>query len=611
MSTEDRFAKLFAAPSVRTSRDSQGHLLLQSGVALPANDRCIGEWLVRWANEAPDQVLFAQRDGDDWHKLSYGAALQQVEATAGWILSTDASAERPVMALSENAVDLGVLALAAMHVGVPIAIVSTAYSLMSKDHAKLKAMVSLLDPSVVYVSDTEPFGPALDAVAGSHSGQVLASRDAAGRADALFADAKDPGAAEAVAARFAQITGDTVAKLLFTSGSTSTPKAVINTQAMLTANQEAHREIWTHLKAKPPVLVDWLPWSHTFGANFCTNMVLRNGGSMFIDDGKPAPPLIGKTIANVMDARPTMALNVPRGFAMLADALEDDAAFREVFFGMDLAMNAAAALPAGVQARFRKMSLETVGSELPFVSAWGSTETAPLATHRQFPAADASNIGLPVPGVTLKLTPNAGKHEVWAKGPSITPGYYRNPEQTTAAFDADGFYRVGDAVRLADPDDPVQGLCFDGRVSEDFKLSSGTWVSVGDLRVRGIDALAPLVQDIVITGQDRDTVGFLLIPNDPACRALAGLGAEAPLASVLGSSPVRAAIAEGMAKLKADGGGSSRFPARSRFLVAPPDPDRGEITDKAYLNQRQILQNRSDEVTALFDTQATGNIEPA
>lgn len=610
MSTPDRYAELFAAPRVTTQTDADGNLILTSQIPLPTPARCIGDWLVHWAQETPEQVLFAERDGADWRRLSYGAALRDVEEVAGWLLSTDASPERPVLALSENSVDLGVLCLAAMHVGVPIAVVSTAYSLMSKDHAKLTAMVALLDPAVVFVSDTAPYGPALDAIAPAHSGLVLASRDTAGRGAVTLAEARRPEAAKEVAAAFAQVRGDTVAKLLFTSGSTGTPKAVINTHTMLTANQEANREIWTHLKDKPPVLVDWLPWSHTFGANFCMNMVLRNGGAMYIDDGKPAPPLIGRTIANFKDVRPTMALNVPRGFAMLADALEDDTELREVFFGLDLAMNAGAALPASIHNRFRKMSLESVGTELPFVSAWGSTETAPLATHRQFATPDASNIGLPVPGVTLKLTPNADKHEVWIKGPSVTPGYFRNPAQTAAAFDADGFYRIGDAARLADPSAPDAGLCFDGRVSEDFKLSSGTWVHVGDLRVRGIDALAPLVQDIAITGHDRDTVGFLLVPNEAACRECAGLAADAPLEAVLNADTVRHHIAQGLDALRAEGGGSSRFAARARFLTTPPDPDAGEITDKAYLNQRQILVNRTEDVAALCDSAAGDNILP-
>jgi feruloyl-CoA synthase len=294
---------------------------------------------------------------------------------------------------------------------------------------------------------------------------------------------------------------------------------------------------------------------------------------------------------------------------MLADALADDAEFREVFFNMDLAMNAAAALPPSVRAKMREMSIETVGSELPFVSAWGSTETSPLATHCQFPVEDASNVGLPVPGVTLKLVQNGTKTEVRVKGPNVMPGYFRNPDKTAEAFDEDDFYCIGDALRFSDPKDPVQGLCFDGRVSEDFKLSTGTWVSTGELRVAGIDALAPLVQDIVVAGHDRDEIGFLLVPNEPACRAVAAMR-DAPLHEVLTTPAVVAAIAEGLAALKATGGGSSRYAARARFLSTPPSADAGEITDKAYLNQRKILGNRTKDVEALFGSDEDGVIFP-
>ncbi|MEM9062740.1 MAG: feruloyl-CoA synthase [Pseudomonadota bacterium] len=608
---QDRYQALFAPPQVTQSRAADGSLLFDHPMPLPESARCVTEWLIDWAQEIPETVLFAERSDEGWRTKTYAEALVDMLEIAGWILSTQASPDRPIMALSGNSVDLGLLTLAAQHVGVPIATVSTAYSLMSKDHAKLSDMTRLLDPAVIFVEDTGSFAAALDAIAPCHGGEILASRDSGGRDALLLETARVPEASSAVSAAFHQIGPDTIAKLLFTSGSTGTPKAVINTQRMLTSSQEAHREIWSFLKTRPPVLVDWLPWSHTFGANFCTNMVLRNGGSMYIDDGKPAPPLIGRTIENFKSIRPTMALNVPRGYAMLAEALETDAGFREIFFNMDLAQNAGAALPPSVRETFRRLSLETTGSELPFVASWGSTETSPLATHCHFRVRDASNVGLPVPGTTLKLVEDGGKLEARVKGPNVTPGYFRNPAKTAEAFDADGFYRIGDALRLADPEEPTRGLCFDGRVSEDFKLSSGTWVSAGALRLAGIDALAPLVQDIVVAGHDRDHVGFLLIPNLPACRAAAGLAENASAEVVFAAREIRAATADGLARLRADGGGTSRFAARARFLLHPPDPDQGEITDKGYLNQRAMLENRVDDVDALFGTDAAAFIAPA
>jgi len=611
MTLVERQAALFAPPSVRMRRDESGDLLLESGIPLPPGDARVTDWLARWAEDAPDRILFAERDGDGWRSLTYAQALRAAAETAGWLLSTGASAGRPVMALSENSVDLGVLSLAAMQIGAPIAVVSVAYSLMSKDHERLKAMTALLTPGVVYASDGGPYGPALDAIRDVHDGVELLSRDPGGRGAQIFAEARASGAAGAVAEAFARTGPDTIAKLLFTSGSTGAPKAVINTHRMLTSNQEANREVWTILKEKPPVIVDWLPWSHTFGSNFCTNMILRNGGTMYIDDGRPAPPLIGRTVENYKLARPTIALNVPRGFAMLADALEADAEFAEAFFGVDFAMNAAAALPPGTRERIERLAREATGRELPFVGAWGSTETSPLATHCQFPTDEPSNIGLPVPGTTLKLSPDGDKLEARVKGPNLMPGYFRDPERTVEAMDADGFYRMGDALKLVDEDDPAKGLRFDGRVSEDFKLASGTWVNVGALRVAGVDALAPLAQDIVVAGHDREAAGFLLVPNEPACRTAAGLPPDAPLAQVLDAPAVRDAVAEGLGRLRRDGGGSSRHAARARFLLAPPGADAGEITDKAYLNQRRMLANRPDDVEALFGDDASQFIEPA
>ena len=368
---------------------------------------------------------------------------------------------------------------------------------------------------------------------------------------------------------------------------------------MLTTNQEANRVVWPFLTRKPPVIVDWLPWSHTFGANFTTNLVLRNGGALYIDDGKPAPPLIGRTAANIKEIRPTISFNVPRGYDMLIHELENDPEFSDAFFNMDLVFYAAAALPKTIWDKLIALSLKAKGRVVPLVAAWGSTETAPLSTSCHFQAETTGNIGVPVPGTELKLVPNAGKLEVRVKGPNVTPGYFRFEEMTKKAFDDEGFYIMGDAVRFADPADPDKGLFFDGRVSEDFKLSSGTWVSVGDIRIAGIDALSPVAQDIVVTGHDHDETGFLVFPNEMACRRLAQAGEDVPLADVLASDAVRGHVKKGLAALKAAGGGSSRYATRARLMAVPPNPATGEITDKAYLNQRQILANRAGDVEAL------------
>mgnify|MGYP006278769043 CR=1 FL=1 len=590
---------LFADPRVETETRADGTIILRSGYALPEASRAVGDWIVHWAQETPDRVMLAERRGDGgWREVTYAAALDRIEALAGWLLESPADAEHPVAILSENSIDHALMMLAAMHVGIPAATISTAYSLLSSDHAKLKAMIGLLDPGVILVSDAERYAAALAAIEGCHGAGIVASEP--GGSGALpFAEAAAANR-EAVGRAFAALTPDSIAKLLFTSGSTGTPKAVINTQRMLTSNQEAVRVIWPFLARRPPRIADWLPWSHTFGANFTANMVYRNGGSLYIDEGKPAPPLIGRTAANIKDVRPTMIFNVPRGYDMLLPLLEEDEDLRRSVFEMDLIFYAGAALPGSIWDRLIGMSRATTGRATPLVASWGSTETAPCATSCHFQAEVTGNIGVPVPGTELKLVPAMDKLEVRVKGPNITPGYFRAPELTADAFDEDGFYMIGDAVRLADPDDPAKGLFFDGRVSEDFKLTTGTWVSVGDIRIAGIDALAPVAQDIVVAGHDRAAVGFLIFPNEAACRKLTGAAAETPLCEVLADAALRAHVAQGLARLKRSGGGSSRHAARARFLLAPPDPDGGEITDKGYINQRQVLANRAAEVAALY-----------
>ncbi|RBI87546.1 feruloyl-CoA synthase [Rhodosalinus halophilus] len=606
--TRDAPGALFAVPEVVTERRPDGTIYLTSPKPLPAAPRALGDWLERYASDTPEATFLAERAGGEgeWQRLSYAEARARVRAVAGWLLSIGAGPERPLAILSENSVDHAVMALGAMHAGVPAATVSAAYSLMSSDHAKLKAMIGLLKPAAIFVSDETAYARALAALDGVHAAQIVASAPA-GRATAV-AELADPDPA-ATEAAFQALTPDTVARLLFTSGSTGTPKAVINTHRMLTSNQMAHRAVFPAIGARPPVLVDWLPWSHTFGANFVFNAALANGGAIYIDAGKPAPHLVHHTIRNIRELRPTVYFNVPRGYELLAEAAEKDADFARAFFSADLMFYAGAALPRSCWDKLLELSAQATGRAVTLVSSWGTTETAPSSTYCHWQAETSGNIGIPNPGTTIKLVPNAGKLEIRVKGPNVTPGYFRNPEKTAEAFDEEGFYKPGDAVRFADPDDPVKGLFFDGRVSEDFKLTSGTWVNVGELRLRGIDALRPLAQDIVVAGEGQDEVGFLIVPAEAAAREIAGTP-DAPLEDALADAAVRAHVARGLARLKAEGGGSSRYAARARFTAAP-DPDRGEITDKAYMNQRAMLTNRADDLAALFGTDPAGWIAPA
>lgn len=583
-------------------------LYLTCPLPLPVGADRVGDWLEDWAARSPDAICIAERAGNGWHRVSWAEMLGRVQQVATYLLSAGAGPQKPVAILSENSIDHLAVSLAAMHIGAPSSAISVARVYGRGDKSQLRGMIALLDPAVIYVAHMDKAEAALSAIANDHSASILtpgsSNRGAMGLSDL-------PHANESAVNRAFQATGpDTVAKLMFTSGSTGVPKAVITTQRMLTSNQESNAVFSTHLHRRRPVILDWLPWSHTFAGNYITGVVLRNGGTYYIDDGRPTPDLIHRTVANLKDVKPTALYNVPRGYDMLLQAMQDDADLQDVIFGVDLIKYAAAALPRKIWDSFIRLSLKTKGAITPIIASWGATETAPMATSCWFQAEKPGNIGLPVPGTELKLIPVGDKLEVRVKGPNVTPGYWRNEKQTHAAFDDEGFLIMGDAVRFADPNQPEAGLFFDGRISENFKLTSGTWVNVGDIRVAGIDALSPLVTDIVVAGHDQDYVGFLLFPNEAACRQLSGLEPDSPLHIVLASPPVREAIAAGLARLKNAGGGSSRYAARARLLDIPPQPDAGEITDKAYINQKQVLSRRAHEVDHLYGDNAGQFITP-
>ncbi|MCK1408872.1 feruloyl-CoA synthase [Bradyrhizobium sp. 76] len=598
-------ASLFATPRTVAEHRADGSIVLRSPEPLRDGARCIGDWLEQWARQRPDTIFLAERSSAElpWTTVTYAQALRQVRAAASWILAQGLSPERPLAILSDNSIDHALLALAVQHVGVPSAAISPAYSLMSKDFDKLKSMITLLEPGAIYVSATRPFAAALAAIKPLHSARIISGNADDADALAFRTIAATPESAD-VAKAFAAVTPATIAKLLFTSGSTGTPKAVINTQRMLTSSQQAKAQTWTFLEQarEDLVILDWLPWSHTFGANHNFNLVLRNGGSLHIDGGKPAPGLFAASLANLRSVMPTVYFNVPRGFDMLITALRaDEELCRRFFSEVKFAFYAGAALPQNLWDALEELSVKTVGRAMPMVSAWGSTETSPLATDCHFLAERSGNIGVPIPGTELKLVTSGDKLEVRVRGPNVTPGYWKAPELTRQAFDDEGFYLIGDAVKFADANQPERGLFFDGRVAEDFKLNSGTWVSVGTLRLAGIAALAPLAQDIVVTGHGGDEVRFLVFPNIAACRAHAGLPETANLNELLAHDKVRAAIAQGLAKLKQHGANSSGHATRALLLVEPPSVDGGEITDKGYINQRAVLTRRADAVARLDD----------
>ncbi len=575
-----------APPRVLLESLPDGSTVLRSPEPLGPYDRCVGEWVERWARETPDVLALAERDAaGDWRRVRWGELRAQIGAVAQALLDMDLPRDQPIVILSDNAVDHALLALAAMHIGrVPCA-VSGAYSRMTRDYTKLGGILRALRPALVYAADAAVYGPAIAAC--DVRVPLVFSHGAATVPGAIdFADMLRTAEGPQVRRAFEAISPDDHAKYLLTSGSTGNPKVVINTHRMLCANQQMMAQVWRFLAHEKPVLLDWLPWSHTFGGNHNVNLVLRNGGTLYIDEGRPAPGLIEKTVRNLRDCRPTMHFNVPRGLDMLMPFLEaDDELSRTVLERLRLVFYAGAALPQASWERIQALTTRVRGEPLWLTTSWGATETSPAVTSAHWELERAGCLGLPLPGMELKLVPNGAKLELRVRGVSVFPGYRDAPELTAQAFDEDGFYRIGDAGRWIDEAAPEKGVAFDGRVAEDFKLSTGTWVSVGTLRVNLVSALAQIAQDAVITGHDGDEVGALVF--------LAPAAAQMPRQALI--DKVRTALLE----LRAAGGGSSSCPTRVLLLTEPPSVDAGEITDKGYVNQRAVLTRRAAEVALL------------
>jgi feruloyl-CoA synthase len=599
-------ATMFAPPAVEVVRRSDGASLLRSGHPLQNHARCMGEYLERWAREAFGRPFLMERaTGGEFRGLTYGETLEEVYRVAAWLLEQDLSAERPVAILSENGVEHAVLMLACLHVGIPVAPISPAYSLVSKDFVRLRNIFKALRPGLVYAADATRFAPALAAVRDFHRGPVVvATRSSAVDSAVELGSLRSSQNTSAVERAFARVSPDTIAKFMLTSGSTDEPKVVINTQRMLCSNQQAILQLWPFI-GHAPVLVDWLPWHHTFGGNHNFNLILRNGGTLYVDEGRPVPgPQFDRSLANLREIAPTVFFNVPRAYDLLVAALRNDPALRVNFFSrLKLLFYAAAGLPQHVWEALEDLATETLGRRLPIVSSWGLTETAPAATSCHYQAERSGVVGLPIPGCELKLVPTGAKLEARVRGPNVTPGYWKQPELTARFFDEDGFFKTGDAMRWVDPERPERGLVFDGRLGEDFKLSTGTWVSVSALRLKAIAALAPVAEDVVVAGHDRDEIGLLIFPNVDACRRLCpDAPRDAPAPTVVLSASVRACVAAGLAALERTGGGSSTYATRAIVMAEPPCVDDGEITDKGYINQRAVLSRRSSLVDTLYRT---------
>ncbi len=550
------------------------------------------------ADTHPDRDFFCEKDsGGDWRRVTYLDVRLAADAIGQALLDGGHGPDRPAAILSDNSIDQALFTFGAMTVGIPVMPVSPAYSLMSSDHEKLRGVIEHNDPSVIYVETAAPFEKALAALDMTGRRLVVGGGDVPTGAATLESWLQTP-VTGAVDDALANVGYDTVGKILLTSGSTGIPKGVMNTHLMMVSNQVAIAQVYAFLQDEPPIFLDWLPWNHTFGGNHNMNMVLHNGGTLYIDEGRPVPGRIEATVENLKRISPTLYLNVPRGFDLLMPILEEDAEAREgLFRNLKQLFFAGAALPKNVWDRLDRLSIAACGERVPITASLGSTETAPAATYMNWFPKSAGNIGVPLPGSEIKLVPNGDKLEIRMRGPNITPGYYKLPDTTAEAFDEEGFFRIGDAGRFEDGD-PEKGIVFDGRVAENFKLITGTWVHAGQLRLQAIAAAAPVVQDAVVTGHDRDEVGLLVFPSAAGCASVAGK--ELSAAEIAADPAVHEKLRDGIAVHNAENPGSSTRIKRGLLMTEPPQIDAGEITDKGYINQRAVLSRRADLVERLY-----------
>ena len=597
-----------------------GIQVLRATEALGDYPERVTDRLEHWARVAPDRCFIARRDpavpgGGEWIRISYAQMLEQARRVGEALLQRGLSAERPVAILSDNDLEHLTLSCAALWAGIPFVPVSPAYSLLSQDHGKLRHILDRVTPGLVFASGPE-YGRAISAVTGPDVEVVLTSGTLDGRPTTPFAALLATEPSHRVDDAHAAVTRHSIAKFLFTSGSTKHPKGVINTHGMMNANQQMLLQTLAFLGDEPPVLVDWLPWNHTFGGNHNVGITLYNGGTLYIDEGKPTARGIATTLRNLREISPTIYFNVPKGFEEIAAAMEGDEALRRSLFARVKAfMFAGAGLSQAVWDQLDRLAHDTLGVRIPIFTGLGMTETAPTCTFAiRAEAVRSGHIGLPCPGVEAKLVPDGdGPHakvEVRFRGPNVTPGYWREPALSAEAFDEEGYYRTGDAVRWVDPADHAQGLVFDGRIAEDFKLDTGTFVSVGPLRARVVAEGAPCVQDAVVAGLNRSEIALLVLPRLDECARLAGLPADTPADTLLSHPAVRAHFQGMVDRLWQAGTGSATRVARALVLSEPPSIDKGEVTDKGSINQRAVLLHRAALVEALYAGQAELTLLP-
>ncbi|GAB2614418.1 feruloyl-CoA synthase [Emticicia sediminis] len=561
----------------------------------------ITDKLEHWAKIKPEHTFIGRRNlvTKDWEKLSYAETLEKVKSVAQYLINLEFTPDETVVILSENSLEHALLVLASVHIGITYTPISPPYSLVSDDFGKLKHCLELMTPKVIFAQSGKVYQKALELAKTLFPEAIIITAD--GENGICFQEILNTNSTADVETAAAKVNADTIAKVLFTSGSTGLPKGVMNHQGMWCANLQQITQVFPFMKQQSPVFIDWLPWNHTFGSNHNFGLALYNGGTILIDDGKPTPKGIEETVQNLREISPTAYFNVPKGFEMLIPYLEKEPALRENFFkNLNILFYAGASLAQPVWNRLEELAVETIGVKIPIITGLGCTESGPSAMFANWGGAFSGLLGVPVAGMDVKLIPDGDKVEARYKAPNVTKGYWRNPEATAAAFDEEGYYKTGDAVKFLDENNPDKGLVFDGRIAEDFKLSTGTWVNVGVLKAKVISTGSPIIQDVVLAGLDKEYIGAILFLNADACRKLANLSPEISNKEAYLNAEVETFINDWLVEFNKTSTGSSTVIKKYVIAIDPPSIDLGEITDKGSLNQRAVLKHRVNLVNELF-----------
>jgi feruloyl-CoA synthase len=601
----------FGPTSTTKTIREDGSILLKLEEELEVFPEKITKKLIYWAKKTPNKTFIARRKNGngDWQKLGYAETLEKVKAIAQYLLNLNFSSQETVVILSDNSIEHALLALAALHVGIPYTPISPPYSLVSNDFGKLKHCLELMQPKLVFAQSGKVYANALDLSKQLFPDAAIVNVEA--NIAIAFDDLLNTSPTSEVDEAFSKVTAQNVAKILFTSGSTGLPKGVINTHEMWCANLQQITQVFPFMQHEPPVFIDWLPWNHTFGGNHNFGLTLYNGGSLYIDEGKPTPKGVEMTVQNLREISPTAYFNVPKGFEMLIPYFEREPELRQMFFkNLNILFYAGASLAQPVWNRLEELALETIGVKIPIITGLGCTESGPSAMFANWGGSFSGLLGVPVAGMEVKLVPDGDKMEARYKAPNVTKGYWRNDEATAKSFDEEGYYKTGDAVKFVDENNPSKGLVFDGRIAEDFKLSTGTWVNVGVLKAKIISAGSPIVQDVVIAGLDREYIGAILFLNADACRNLIGSSENLTNKVAFLHEKIKSFVDDMVSAFNAQSTGSSTRIGKAIIAVELPSIDLGEITDKGSLNQRAVLKHRADLVEAIYGPPAPdGGVE--